>query len=237
MKKLILAVLMTTAAPLAAHAQYVKDFVEIDGARSNMLRGYGIVTGLAGLGDSPRGETARVLRNMLQNLVPPDAAVQNINSRNAALVLVTAELAPFQKQGTRIDVTVSAVGDARSLYGGELQIYFYTRLNASTKHLYPPYLVDGSHDQSERQQEFFGDMEKSKPRFFVAVNHPLSWVRKVGFDETIFEWYGDFTKQYHVIGVADWSYGAPTNYVWGDEAPDYILQGENQIILWEINVH
>lgn len=122
MNKVVLAVLAFLAAPVAASAQYVKDFVEVEGARANKLRAYGLVTGLNGNGDSPKGESARLLRNMLQNLVNPEAIVQEINARNAALVLVTAELAPFQKVGTRLDVSVSAVGDARSLYGGELQL-------------------------------------------------------------------------------------------------------------------
>jgi flagellar P-ring protein FlgI len=118
----ILALLFAAAAPAAAWAQSVKDFVEVEGARANKLRGYGIVTGLAGNGDSPRGESARVLRSMLQNMIPPDSAVLEINARNAALVMVTSELAPFQKKGTRLDVTVSAVGDCKSLSGGELQL-------------------------------------------------------------------------------------------------------------------
>lgn len=106
----------------AVSAQEVRNHVEVEGARSNMLRGYGIVTGLNGRGDSPKGESARVLRNHLQNLLPPDATARNIEARNAALVLVTAELPPFQKKGTRLDVTVSLVGDAESLYGGDLQL-------------------------------------------------------------------------------------------------------------------
>lgn len=116
----VLAALMA-AAP-AAWAQSVQDFVEVEGARSNKLRGYGLVTGLGGTGDSPREESARLMRTMLQNLVSPEASVQKIEGRNAALVLVTAELRPFQKQGTRMDVSVSALGDAKSLAGGELQL-------------------------------------------------------------------------------------------------------------------
>jgi flagellar P-ring protein precursor FlgI len=110
------------AALLAVSTQAVKDFVEVDGARSNPLRGYGIVTGLNGRGDSPQGESARLLRAMLQNLSAPEVTIEKIEARNAALVLVTAELPPFQKPGTRLDVTVSAIGDARSLAGGELQL-------------------------------------------------------------------------------------------------------------------
>jgi flagellar P-ring protein FlgI len=122
MAKIVAALLALLAAPAALSAQVVKDFVEVDGARANKIRGYGIVTGLNGNGDSPRGESARVLASLLQNLLPPDAAVQQIGARNAALVLVTAEIAPFQKKGTRMDVALSAVGDCKSLAGGELQI-------------------------------------------------------------------------------------------------------------------
>lgn len=117
---LALAALLAAAVP--ASAQTVKDFVEVEGARANKLHGYGIVTGLAGNGDSPQGESARLLGNLIQNLVSPDAAVDRISARNAALVLVTAELPPFQKQGTRLDVSVAAVGDAKSLAGGQLQL-------------------------------------------------------------------------------------------------------------------
>lgn len=117
---LVLAVLASVAG--IAQAQVVKDFVDVEGARANKIRGYGIVTGLSGNGDSPRGESARLLRDMLQTLVAADVAVQEINARNAALVLVSAELAPFQKEGTRVDVGISAVGDVKSLHGGELQI-------------------------------------------------------------------------------------------------------------------
>jgi flagellar P-ring protein precursor FlgI len=122
MNKVLLALALLASASGVAGAQVVKDFVDLEGARANKIRGYGIVTGLNGTGDSPRGESSRLLRGMLQTLVAPDVAVQEINSRNAALVLVSGELAPFQKEGTRIDVAVSAVGDARSLHGGELQL-------------------------------------------------------------------------------------------------------------------
>ncbi len=122
MKQLLMTLGILLAAAPAARAQYVKDFAEVDGARANKIRGYGIVTGLGGNGDSPRGESARVLRSMLQNLLPPDVAAAEINARNAALVMVAAELLPFQKKGTRFDVSVSVLGDTKSLFGGELQI-------------------------------------------------------------------------------------------------------------------
>src|SRR5204863_1687667 len=105
--KILVALAGLLAASSAVQAQVVKDFVDVEGARANKIRGYGLVTGLNGTGDSPRGESARLLRGMLQNLVASDVAVQEISARNAALVLVSGELAPFQKEGTRIDVGVS----------------------------------------------------------------------------------------------------------------------------------
>src|SRR5688572_24538473 len=105
MKQLLVAVAALLAAVSSAQAQVVKDFVDVEGARANKIRGYGVVTGLNGAGDSPRGESARVVRAMLQNLVASDVAVQEISARNAALVMVGAELAAFQKEGTRLDVS------------------------------------------------------------------------------------------------------------------------------------
>lgn len=116
----VLLAVLGAAAP--AWGQSVRDHVEVQGARANKLVGYGLVTGLNGQGDSPAGESARLLRNLLQNLVSPDAVVQKVESRGVALVLVSAELPAFQKKGTRIDVRVSALGDAKSLAGGELQL-------------------------------------------------------------------------------------------------------------------
>src|SRR5688572_32504882 len=103
--KMLVALAAFLLGAASVQAQVVKDFVDVDGARANKIRGYGIVTGLNGAGDSPRGESARVLRAMLQNLVASDVAVQEISARNAALVMVGAELAAFQKEGTRLDVS------------------------------------------------------------------------------------------------------------------------------------
>lgn len=91
-----------------------------DGWRENSLIGYGIVTGLAGSGDSPRNEVTRqALRNVLSRLgaIVTD---QQINSRNVAVVIVTASLPPSANPGDRIDAVVSSIGDARSLAGGTL---------------------------------------------------------------------------------------------------------------------
>ena len=98
----------------------IKDLGRIEGWRHNSLIGYGLVTGLAGTGDSPRNRATRQsISNMLAQFgmyVPVD----QVQSRNAAAVMVTASLPPFARAGDRLDVTVTSVGDAKSLLGGAL---------------------------------------------------------------------------------------------------------------------
>ena len=98
----------------------LKDLGRFLGWRDNALIGYGLVTGLAGSGDSPRSvATRQALSNVLSRLganIPGDA----LQSRNVAAVMVTATLPPSANVGDRIDVTVTSIGDARSLVGGIL---------------------------------------------------------------------------------------------------------------------
>lgn len=98
----------------------IRDITSIEGVRNNPLVGYGIVIGLKGTGDRQQTVfTTQTLANVLQRLglQIPAAAIQ---VRNVASVIVTAELPPFARPGTTVDVTVSSVGDAKSLEGGIL---------------------------------------------------------------------------------------------------------------------
>jgi flagellar P-ring protein precursor FlgI len=110
------------AAPAWA-APRIKDIADFEGVRENQLVGYGLVVGLAGTGDSLRNSpfTRQSLAAMLERL-GVNATNGNLNTRNVAAVMVTANLPPFASQGSRIDVTVSALGDARSLAGGQLLV-------------------------------------------------------------------------------------------------------------------
>ncbi len=111
------------AAPNAWAGPRIKDVADFEGVRENQLVGYGLVVGLAGTGDSLRNSpfTRQSLAAMLERL-GVNAAVGNLNTRNVAAVMVTANLPPFANQGSRIDVTVSALGDSRSLAGGQLLV-------------------------------------------------------------------------------------------------------------------
>jgi flagellar P-ring protein precursor FlgI len=99
----------------------IKDLTDIEGVRENQLIGYGLVVGLNGTGDSLNAApfTKQSLQSMLERL-GVNTRGATLRTKNVAAVMVTANLPPFGTQGTRIDVTVSALGDATSLQGGTL---------------------------------------------------------------------------------------------------------------------
>lgn len=105
--------------PAPAHAVRLKEVASVQGVRANQLFGYGVVVGLDGTGEQ-NAVTAQSLSSMLQSLgvtLPPGVSPQG---RNAAAVMVTAELPPFAQPGQPIDVNVSSMGGAKSLRGGTL---------------------------------------------------------------------------------------------------------------------
>jgi flagellar P-ring protein precursor FlgI len=120
---MLLSAVLAVLAPWAgAHAERVKDLAAVAGVRPNQLVGYGIVVGLDGTGDqtSQAPFTVRSILNMLARFgitLPPNVTPQ---LKNVAAVTVHADLPPFAKPGQRIDVTVSSIGNAKSLRGGSL---------------------------------------------------------------------------------------------------------------------
>jgi len=103
---------------LSAQAARIKDITAIKGIRSNQLYGFGVVVGLAGTGGGS-DFTGEVAMNMLERL-RVGRGLPDIDSANMAAVMVTADLPPFQKKGTTIDVTVSVLDETSSLRGGTL---------------------------------------------------------------------------------------------------------------------
>lgn len=112
----------------------IKDLVEFDGVRGNDLVGYGLVVGLNGTGDGIRNApfTEEILSNLLERL-GVNVTGEQFRPKNVAAVFVTATLPPFSRAGSQIDVTVSAIGDAKSLLGGTLVM---TPLNAADGEIY-----------------------------------------------------------------------------------------------------
>ncbi len=118
-----------------AHADRIKDVAKIAGVRSNQLIGYGIVVGLNGTGDGTGGRqiTSQSIRNILSRLGVTLPQKLSIKPDNTAAVMIHATLPAFSKVGKTIDVTVSSMGDARSLRGGTLLM---TPLKGADNHIY-----------------------------------------------------------------------------------------------------
>ena len=129
-----LLVALAAAVPVAAQAVRIKDLVEFDGMRGNDLVGYGLVVGLNGTGDGLRNApfTEEIMANILERL-GVNVSGEQFRPKNVAAVLVTATLPPFARAGSQIDITVSAIGDAKSLLGGTLVM---TPLNAADGEIY-----------------------------------------------------------------------------------------------------
>ena len=130
-----LAVLLAAVlAPPAAASPRIKDLVEIEGVRGNDLVGYGLVVGLNGSGDGIRNSpfTEEALSSLLERL-GVNISGESFRPKNVAAVVITATLPPFARAGGRIDVTVSSIGDAKSLLGGTLVM---TPLNAADGEIY-----------------------------------------------------------------------------------------------------
>lgn len=135
---LIVAILaMELLAPVAAHSARLKDISTIEGVRTNQLIGYGLVVGLKNTGDKSHKSTFTIqtLLSMLERLgttvdvsqltdkrvgVSDVRMLRDVRVENVAAVMVTADLPPFMRQGGKIDVVVSSLGDSKSLQGGTL---------------------------------------------------------------------------------------------------------------------
>ena len=117
----------------AAPVVRIKDIASIQGVRANQMLGLGLVSGLNGQGDS---SSAPLLRSTVSSLVASfgvSLSPQDVRSKNAAVVMVSAELPAFARSGDRIDVVVSSIGDARNLDGGVL---LQTNLQAANGQVY-----------------------------------------------------------------------------------------------------
>ncbi len=130
----ILLALVLGTVSASAQAVRIKDLVEVEGVRGNDLVGYGLVVGLNGTGDGLRNSpfTEEIMTNILERL-GVNVTGEQFRPRNVAAVLVTGRLPAFARAGNQIDVTVSAIGDAKSLLGGTLVM---TPLNAADGEIY-----------------------------------------------------------------------------------------------------
>lgn len=156
---LTLAILLLSATAHALPTVRIKDIARIEGVRDNNLVGYGVVVGLAGTGDSPRSQAG--VQSVISALAKFGVAIDQsrFGSRNIAAVMVTGNLPAYVNSGDRLDVTVSSIGDARSLAGG---ILFQTPLQGPDGRVYA--LAQGALSVGGFRYDAFGNLAQK--------NHP-----------------------------------------------------------------
>lgn len=156
---LLLALSVSSVGSAAGYSVRLKEIARVDGVRDNALVGYGLVIGLAGTGDSNKNRlTVQSVANTLSHFgvnISPD----DLNSRNVAAVMVTTTLPAFAESGQKLDVSVSSLGDARSLSGG---ILLLTPLNGPDGKLYA--LAQGALSVGGYEVRAFGSLDQK--------NHP-----------------------------------------------------------------
>jgi flagellar P-ring protein precursor FlgI len=164
----LLFVSQATAAPAAGpeaveHRVLIRDVASVEGVRDNSLIGYGLVVGLKGTGDKQQTYfTIQTLASILARMgveIPPSVVQTTVQVKNVAAVFVTATLPPFSRPGMQVDVTVSSVGDARSLEGGMLL-------------LTPLYAADGQVYGAAQGPLAVGGYATGSAANSKTVNHP-----------------------------------------------------------------
>lgn len=149
----LLMVLGLACVALAAQAERLKDIASIQGVRSNQLIGYGLVVGLNGTGDQTTQTpfTLQTFNNMLAQFgIKVPAGSGNVQLKNVAAVSVHADLPPFAKPGQAIDVTISSIGNAKSLRGGSLLMTQLKGIDGQTYAIAQGNLVVGGFDAEGR---------------------------------------------------------------------------------------
>jgi flagellar P-ring protein precursor FlgI len=216
-------------APVEAHSARLKDISSIEGVRTNQLIGYGLVVGLKNSGDRSHNSTFTIqtLLSMLERLgttvdvsqltdkrvgVSDVRMLRDVRVENVAAVMVTAELPPFVRQGGKIDVVVSSLGDAKSLQGGTLLL---TPLKAANGEIFavaqgPLSLGGGYGERVSRVSE-----TRNHPTA-ARISGGATVEKEVGFDFskveklTISLTYPDFTTTQRAVEVINTALGANT---------------------------
>lgn len=185
---LIILLNIVTTASLTHAAVRLKSIAHLAGLQENAITGYGLVIGLAGSGDSRRNkDTTQAIANLLQTFgvtIHPN----EINSRNTATVIVTANLPSHAHQGDKLDINVASLGDAKSLVGGTLLV---TPLKGADNLVYA--LAQGSISVGGFKYDLFGNV--------VQKNHPTAGLIPGGaiVEKTIYNELMDKTGELHLI--------------------------------------
>ncbi len=125
-------------------------------------------------------------------------------------------------------------GDQLVVLGSEPQLHIYTGMRSPSKHNYMAFLVSPHPKHKEWQQELIKDVETTRPRFVVYVNHGISWATYPNTDASIFNWFGTYQQEnLRLIGVADKLPDGRVNYVWDNAVNTYQPQGTSYVGVFE----
>ncbi|MBT3308721.1 MAG: flagellar basal body P-ring protein FlgI, partial [Gammaproteobacteria bacterium] len=195
-----------------AHAERIKDLASVSGVRDNPLIGYGLVVGLNATGDNSSKFAGQSLSSMLSRFgiqTPPGVTV---DTGHVAAVMVSAELPPFAKQGQKLDVTVSTLGDASSLVGGTLLM---TQLSGADSEIYAiaqgSLVVSGfgvNGQDGSKVQVNTTTVGRVPEGAMVEREVPTSFVRKGRMTFNLHQ--NDFTTVKRMVDAIDELYGKGT---------------------------
>jgi flagellar P-ring protein precursor FlgI len=208
---LTLALLLASSAWTKEAPLRVKELGKVQGWRENVLVGTGIVTGLAGTGDSPGNRATRqAVSNVLSQFnlsVPPE----QVNSRNVAVVMVSASLPATAREGDTLDVTVSSSGDARSLLGGTLLLTGLRAANGKTFALAQGPLSIGGHryDANGNVIQKNHPTSGSIPNGATVELGMAAWQPPAREQVTFVLNEPDYTTASRVVGAINAQFGAP----------------------------
>lgn len=166
----------------------LKSIAHLSGLQDNPITGYGLVIGLAGSGDSRRNkDTMQAISNLLQSF-GVTLSPNEINSRNSATVIITANLPSYAHQGDKLDINVASLGDAKSLLGGTLLV---TPLKGTDNRIYA--LAQGPVSIGGYKYDAFGNV--------VQKNHPTTGIIPSGavIEKTLYNDLSDKTGDMHLI--------------------------------------
>lgn len=136
------------------------------------------------------------------------------------------EIARFIQSNTTAEDKIAVIGS-------EPQIYFYSNRLPATGYIYTYPLMENQAFSAAMQDDMTKEIERSKPKFLIYINSPLSWLRKEGSSNNIFDWFNSYKMQYKLAGIVEISPGKKSKYVWREALATHTEKGETRISVYE----
>jgi len=136
------------------------------------------------------------------------------------------EIAKFIRENTTAEDKIAVIGS-------EPQIYFYSNRLPATGYIYTYPLMENQPFSAAMQDDMIREIEQSKPKFLIYANSPLSWLRKEGSSNNIFDWFNQYKKKYRLAGLVEISPKKKSLYVWREALATHTEKGETRVSVYE----